>query len=146
MIAHCVLGRVGCAHGMASIVEQQTPQQCRRPVPCCRAMRPLLCQLGLNRIKELALHERGLRSRTDLSFVSNLSHVKAVTQQVEQRTLRERNAAARAAIGQLTNLRPEITLAKVDHEPVHASQLQVSPEYRSNLFGLLLNNQKLAIL
>jgi hypothetical protein len=109
-------------------------------------MRPLCRQFGLNCIKELAVHERRLWAWVDLILVSNLSHIEMVTQNVEEGTLREMNPATDAAIRQFAELGSKVARSQVSDQPVHASQLQVAPEYCSDLLGLLLDDEKLSVL
>ena len=44
----------------------------------------------------------------------------------------------RAACRQLPDLGSEISVPKLDHQPIDAAEFQISPENRPDLFGLLL--------
>src|SRR6516164_10911287 len=81
-------------------------------------MGSLLGQSPLHGLKQLAVDQWRLRARADLTLVENLADVEAIAQEVEQGTLREGHAAARAAVRQLADLCSHIALAKLEHQPV----------------------------
>src|SRR6516164_4579672 len=97
-ITYAVLGCVGGTHRVAAIVEQESAQQRVRPVPGRCAVRPLGCQLSLNRVKQFWVHERRLWPGLDCILVADLANVKAVAQHVKERALGERNTATGAAV------------------------------------------------
>src|SRR5262249_12391699 len=84
-------------------------------------MGSLLGQSPLHGLKQLAVDQWWLRARADLTLIENLADVEAIAQEVEQGTLREGHATARAAVRQLADLCSHIALAKLEHQPVDAA-------------------------
>src|ERR1700687_2963337 len=92
-IANAGLGCVGRNHAMTDVVEQKSGQQMVARVPCRGSSSPLIRELLLDRIKKRAVHDRRLFAGQDLVFVFDVTDIKTIAQQVEQRTTAEGDAA-----------------------------------------------------
>src|SRR5262245_33823091 len=95
---------MGRDHGVAGSIEQDPLQGSVVLGPRRDVMGSLLGQSPLHGLKQLAVDQWRLRARADLTFIENLADVEAIAQEVEQGTLREGHAAARAAVRQLADL------------------------------------------
>src|SRR5262249_57578454 len=124
-ISHALLGRMGRNHGVAGSIEQDLLQRSVVLGPRRDVMGSLLGQSPLHGLKQLAVEQRRLRARADLTFVKNLADVEAIAQEVEKGALREGHAAARAAVRQLADLCSDLALAKLEHQQVDAAKLDV---------------------
>src|SRR5215475_15893739 len=109
-------------------------------------MGSLLGQSPLYGLKQLAVDQRRLRARADLTFIENLADVEAIAQEVEQGALREEHAAARAAVRQLADLCSHIALTKLEHQPVDAAEREIPSKDHTHPLGLLCHDSELAIL
>src|SRR4029079_18124554 len=109
-VAYAVLGRMGRDHAVASRIEQEPSQ--RRLVPAARPdiMRALLGETPLHSIEQCAINQRRLRARADFALIDDLADVKAVAQNVEEGALGKRHPAARVAVRQPADLRPDVAL------------------------------------
>src|SRR5262245_54461644 len=87
---------MGRDHGVAGSIEQDPLQGSVVLGPRRDVMRSLLSQSLLHGLKQLAVDQRWLRARADLTFIENLADVEAIAQEVEEGALREGHAAARA--------------------------------------------------
>src|SRR5262245_505263 len=128
---------MGRDHGVAGSIEQDPLQESVVLGPRCDVMRSLLGQSPLHDLKQLAVDQRRLRARADLTLIENLADVEAIAQEVEEGALREGHATARAAVRQLADLCSDIALAKLEHQPVDAAKREIptkrSEEHTSEL-------------
>ena len=91
-IADARFGGVGRNHAMTDIVEQKSGQQMVARVPRRGSSSPMIRELLLDRIKQRAIHDRRLFAGQDLVFVFDLTDIKTIAQQVEQRATAEGDA------------------------------------------------------
>src|SRR5262249_18576339 len=130
----------------AGSIEQDALQRSVVLGPRRDVMGSLLGQSPLHGLKQLAVDQWWLRARADLTLIENLADVEAIAQEVEQGTLREGHATARAAVRQLADLCSHIALAKLEHQPVDAAEGEIPTKDRADPLGLLFDDGELAIL
>src|SRR5262245_49762166 len=123
---------MGRDHAVANRIEQKPAQRSLAPIPRPDVMRPLLGETPLHSIEQCAVDQRRLWTRADLALIDDLADVKAVAQDVEEETLGEGHAPARVAVRQRADLRPDITLTKIEHQPVDAAEGEIARENQAH--------------
>src|SRR5262245_14164862 len=108
-------------------------------------MRPLLGETPLYSIAQCAVDQRRLWTRADLALIDDLADVEAVAQDVEEGALGEGHAPARIAIRQPADLRPDITLTEIEHQPVDAAECEIAREDQADPVGFVFDDYNLAI-
>src|SRR5580704_18660493 len=96
----------------------------------------LLGQLGLYSIEQVVAYDGRLFPLQNLALEGNLANIKAVAQQVGERTAREGNAADLFSRPKGSHLCDDPSLAQVGHEQVEAAKLGVTAEDCSDPVGL----------
>jgi hypothetical protein len=84
---------VARAHQIAAIVENPTHQQGLGFGTGSCVIILLLCQLGLDRIEEIAIDDGGLLARQNLTLICYLADVESITEQIGEGAAREGDPA-----------------------------------------------------
>jgi len=91
------LGRMRRRHAVTRVIEQQSGQQMVACVADAGLGGPLIRKFLLDRIEEGTIHDRRLFAGQDVAFISDLTDIEPVAQEIEQRSPLEWDATARAA-------------------------------------------------
>jgi hypothetical protein len=100
----------------------------------------LLSEALLHSIEQCAINQRRLRARAYFALIDDLADVKTIAQDVEEGALGEQHAAARVAIRQPADLRPDVTLTKFEHQPVDTAECDISLEDQADSVGFVFDD------
>src|SRR5213080_4473043 len=133
-------------HSVATVVIDATDQQGLGFGACDRVIVTLVVELGLHRVKEIAIEDGGLLAGEELALEGDLADVEPIAQKMGERATSEWDAANRAPGLERSHLGDDPSLAKVGHQQVEAAKLQIPPKDGPHPLGLLLNRDDRAVL
>src|SRR5713226_4823812 len=115
-------------HSVATVVIDATDQQGLGFGACDRVIVALIVELGLHRVKEIAIEDGRLLAGEDLALEGDLTDVEPIAQKMGERAAGEWDAADRAPGLERSHLGDDAALAKVSHQQVEAAKLQIPPK------------------
>src|SRR5262249_20048757 len=133
-------------HSVATVVIDATDQEGFGFGACDRVIVALVVELGLHRVKEIAIEDRGLLAREDLALEGDLAAVEPVAKKVGGGAAGEGDAANGAPGLERSHLGDNSSRAEVGHQQVEAAKLQIPPKDGPDPFGLRFNHDDLAVL
>src|SRR6202022_4338286 len=110
------------------------------------SMGPLIGELLLNCIKELPIDDRWLLAGQDFTLVLDLADIEPVTQQIEQRTAFEGNAAVGSTGCAQSCLGSEVFISEVSHQRIDTAEFEISPVDQPDPFGFVFDDGNLTVL
>src|SRR6266513_1938458 len=134
------LAGMAWGHSVATVVIDATDQQGFGFAACDRVIVALVVELGLHRVEEITIEDRGLLAGEDLALEDDLADVEPIAQKMGERATGKWDAANRAAGLERSHLGDDPPLAKIGHQQVEAAKLQIPPEDGPNALRLLFNH------
>src|SRR6266404_3027267 len=125
-IADSSFGGVGWDHAVARIVEQQAGQEMVGFGFGVVSVGPLIGELLLNCLKKLSFHDHWLLAGQDFTLVLDLADIEPVTQQIEQRSAFEGDAAMGRTGCAQSYLRSEVFVSEVSRQRIDSAEFEVS--------------------
>src|SRR5712692_3727483 len=115
-------------HSVATVVIDATDQQGFGFGACDRVIVALIVELGLHRVKEVAIEDGGLLAGEDLALEGDLADVEPIAQKMGERAAGEWNPSDCVPGLERSHLGDDPALAKVGHQQVEAAKLQILPK------------------
>src|SRR5260370_25351578 len=131
------------SHPVATVVIDATDQQRFGFGPCQRVSVALFVELGLHRVKEIAIEDGGLLAGEDLALEHDLADIEPIAQKMGERAAGKRDPANRAPALERADLGEDPSPAEVGHQQVEAANLQIPPKDGPHPPGFLLHHNHL---
>src|SRR6266540_4935244 len=115
-------------------------------MPGCDVVAPLLVELDLNGLEQLAIENGRLLALEDFTFVFDFSNIEAVAQKISEGPSREWDASDSPAGGQRAGLGLDAAPAQIGKQQIEAAQREITAEDITYGAGFLLHDGDAAIL
>src|SRR5215467_14149577 len=126
-------------HPIATVVIEPADQQRAG----CRALGSmlvaLLVELGLHRVKEIAIEDGRLLAGKDVTLEGDLADIEPIAQEIGERTAGEGDPSNRSSGLERSQLGHDPPFTQVGHEAVEAAKLEIAPEDGADPLGLRLH-------
>src|SRR3954447_1950537 len=113
-------------HAVARVIIQQPCQEMMGFGLSVISVRPLSRELLLNCLKEVSIHDPRLLAGQDFTLVFDLTDIEPVTQQIEERSAFEQNAATAKTGREESFLCINVLFSEISHQRIDPAEFKIS--------------------